>query len=294
VAPPRIEIDLFIIGAMKAATTSMCSWLAAQPHMAMSSPKEPSIFVSDASVDEWIPRLDSLFAGALPDDVRTEGSTDYTKFPSIRGVPDRVHRHCPEARFVYLMRHPVERTISQYRFEWFLGGKRRPFARALKENPQLVDNSRYAYQLRQWLDCFPPERFLLVFAEAYADDPASQIRRVLNFSGAPSGSRITEPIREQSNETAQLVRRTLTRRLFRDSALGNRVRPLVPAAATSAYRRRLVEKSQPAISQRETDELESIFDADLTELSRLAVGPDLTCGTWKRIATTWTPELVSH
>jgi len=45
---------------------------------------------------------------------RIESSPSYTNYPTERDVPQRIHAIIPEARFLYVMRDPVDRAISHY------------------------------------------------------------------------------------------------------------------------------------------------------------------------------------
>lgn len=286
-----IDIDLFVIGAMKSATTSMCDWLDSQPDFQVSKPKEPSIFVSDTAVREAVPRLGEYFPEAPHRPVRVDGSTDYAKFPAIAGVPARVRRHCPEARFVYLMRDPIARAISQYRFEWLLGGSRVPFERALVERPELIDNGRYGLQLAQWLEHFPADRFLLVFAEAFAADEAEQIGRVRRFLQVPPEPQTMVGGDAPSNDSSLLILRSSRARALRRSPAGRIARRLVPSAAANAYKQRVQARSVPEVSETVRAHLAEIFDQDLVEFQTLTAGPLIDCASWRDVALSWTPCL---
>lgn len=285
-------VDFFVLGAMKAATTGMCDWLDVQRGVAISQPKEPALFASDASLDQELPRVGDLFRGRPAQALRGDGSTDYTKFPLHSGVAERVKEHCPDARFIYMMREPVARAVSQYRFEYMLGGARSSFADAVSASPGLVDNGRYAFQLQQWLDHFPPDRFLLVLAEAFAADPVRQVARALEFLGLPGGP-VTSPSIEHSNETANIVRQSRALRLVRESDLGRRlIRPLLPDRLVEGYKRRAYERSRPELTDADVAALRTVFDADLRDLTRLTGGPGITCETWGSVVADWTPSLL--
>lgn len=284
-------IDVFVIGAMKAATTGMCDWLGVQPGLTVCEPKEPAIFVSDEAARDWSPRIGTLFPRAGVDDLRIDGSTDYAKAPAVAGVPARVARHNPEARIVYLMRHPVERAISQYRFEWLLGGRSLPFERALEANPSLVDNGRYAFQLEQWLEHFGPDRFLLAFSESFFRDTAHEVGRVRDFLGLDPDERVAVPPVAHSNETAMLVMRSARLRALRGSRIGRAARALVPHTAVDRYKRRVQQRSRPEVSESTRARLHEVFDRDLERLRSLTGGPALTCETWHETTRTWTPAL---
>jgi hypothetical protein len=277
------DIDFFVVGAMKSATSSLCDWLDAQPGIVMSSPKEPGIFVSDEAVAHWSDRLDTLYPSADSHVLRGDGSTDYAKHPVIAGVPERLVRTCPEAKIVYMMRHPLQRTISQFRFEWLLGGRSVEFSRALEENPGLISFSDYALQLSQWSRVLPPERILLMFTEAFARDPAAQVRRVLDFLEVDTDE-VVEPQHQRTNVTSTLVRPTRTRRLLRSSWLGRRVRPLIPEVVVGRYRDRVAARSRPSLTTEQEQELINRLDEDLVDLGKLLSLPDLNCQNWYAIA----------
>ncbi len=283
-------IDFFVIGSMKSATTDLCDWLDAQPGVAVSDPKEPCIFVSDDAVAHWTPRLESLFPSGSEQYVRGEGSTDYTKFPLVEGVPRRLHQTFPDARLVYLMRHPVARMLSQYSFEWRLGRYSASFEEALASYPDLLDNSRYALQLTQWLEVFPPEQILPVFYETYSHSPRDEVARVLPFIGAAIDT-VVEPGTSRSNVTATIVPPTLARRLLRDSLIGRVVRPAVPDFVIDAYRGRLTRKSTPRVSDDLSGRLVATLDEDLAELGDLLGIPHLSCETWHEVTRTARPVL---
>lgn len=282
----------FVIGAMKAATTSMCDWLDAQPGLAISRPKEPGIFVSDEAVKSLLPGVEALFQHATANDLRGEGSTDYAKHPRVLGVPERIFDHVAAPKLVYMMRHPVERAMSQFRFEWLLGGHSRDFEEALEKNPELIDIGRYALQLEQWLKVCSPESVLLVFSESFSRDPARQVRRVMQFLGLDPAE-LQLPPRERSNDSTHLVRRSRLRWLLRDSTLGRVVRPYVPGVIPRLYRRSLTRRSQPVVTSKVKAELARIFDEDLRQLRILTSGPVLTCDTWHDVTAWWDPTLVT-
>lgn len=276
------SLDFVVIGAMKAGTTAMCDWMSAQPGLLVSEPKEPGIFVSDEAATHWRHQLPSLFPTWTPGAVCGEGSTDYSKSPVVSGVPRRLQQHSPDVRLIYMMRHPLQRTISQFRFEWLLGGPTMDFDEAVDRNPGLVAFSRYAFQLRQWLEVFPADRLLPVFAEAFAADGPRETRRVLDFLEVEADG-IEEPDIARSNESGQLVRPSRARRLLRDNRVGSRIRPWVPNVLIERYRRSLHRKSSPEISNSTRERLIAIFDEDLSDLSDLLDIPGLSCSTWHEV-----------
>jgi hypothetical protein len=179
---------LFVIGAMKSGTTYLNKLLGAHPEIFMSAPEEPSYFVAPrqlrklwpAAWDDGIWRSEEryldLFRGSDHAIHLGEASTNYTKRPLVDGIPERIYKFNADARFIYLMRDPIERTISHY---WHMvrhNVERRPMLEAIKAEPQYLDVSHYAMQLTPYLDQFGPDRVAVLSFEQLTYDPVTAMR----------------------------------------------------------------------------------------------------------------------
>jgi hypothetical protein len=161
----------FIIGAAKAGTTSLHYYLDQHPQIQMSATKEPHFFAGPENGIPFPPeKIDSLgeyerlFDPAF--EVRGEASPSYTNAPRRQGVPERIKELVPEAKFVYLVRDPIERTVSHYRHAVASGKEQRPLREALDEitdpHSYLACHSLYATQLELYLRQFPADRVMVV------------------------------------------------------------------------------------------------------------------------------------
>jgi hypothetical protein len=170
-----------IIGAMKSGTTTLFDLLAQHPDVAACLEKEPSFFSEDRTEAEWEGYLDLWEWNAEAHKIAVEASTSYAKAPWIQGVPRRIAaRSQCRFRFIYLMRDPVTRIASQVRHGLYDG-----WGRSLDDgiSDDLIDFSRYAMQLDQYLDFFPRESFLLITLEALSTEPDAVLARVCDFLG---------------------------------------------------------------------------------------------------------------
>src|SRR5688572_22684793 len=191
----------FIIGAMKAGTTSLFKHLAGHPDLCPSSTKEPRVFRDAADPSALRSAFLKLFDGRRDERWCFEGSTAYTKYPRYAGVPERLRSVTPDARFIYLVRHPVERTWSQYVHNLAHGRETRPFAQAIEQSPQYLDISRYHLQLTQYHQVFPPERVLVQVFEEMVKDPTATVRAVCEFLGVDSS--YTPPTKAAYNKSSE-------------------------------------------------------------------------------------------
>jgi hypothetical protein len=182
---PEVKAALptfLVVGAPKAGTTSLHRYLSEHPEIAMSSEKEPMCFTPDDWLDR-LPRYVDYFE--RPAHVRGESSTAYSAFPFAPDVPDRVRAVVPDARFIYMLREPVERTLSHYAQNLWDRLPVRPFDELMDdlEDPMNMPVwcSRYATQYERWAERFGPERILVLEQRELADDCAATMRRVFEF-----------------------------------------------------------------------------------------------------------------
>jgi hypothetical protein len=166
---------LLVIGAQRCGTTYLATVLDAHPEIAMARPSrpEPKVFLDR---DRWRRGLQwyrgTYFDAALADrpaaQLLAEKSTSYLEHASAAAAAAEV---LGSAEIVVLLRDPVERAISNWRFSAANGLEDRPLERALRENlvrarpwdPQTTSVSPYAYlergryveYLRPWLERFP-------------------------------------------------------------------------------------------------------------------------------------------
>ena len=140
--------NFIIIGAMKCATSTLHDQLALQPGLLMSDPKEPNFFSNDEQYRRGLAWYTGLFAAAEDGVLCGESSTHYTKLPTYLRAVERVHKHVPGARLIYVVRHPVDRLVSHYIHEWTERTVPSPIDRAVRECPRLTEYGLYAMQLR--------------------------------------------------------------------------------------------------------------------------------------------------
>jgi hypothetical protein len=220
---------------MKSGTSSLHAYLAAHPQIFMCPEKEPEFFAKEAiwsRGEEWYLQL---FAGAKTEPIIGESSTVYSKFPKFRGVPERIAKFNPEARFIYVMRDPIERTISQYWFRVRYCGERRDMLTAVREVPQLTDLSNYAMQLAPYFHRFGADRVATLTFEELSTDAAVVLRRLFAWLGVDA-SFVPPNLHVKENVTPEIIMLAKKGLLSR---IGRVLKPLIPPAVFSAAKTRL-------------------------------------------------------
>lgn len=235
----HIKPNLFIIGAMKAGTTSLHNYLNHHPDVFMCEPKEPGYFVEELNLDKGEAWYLDLFKDAGGAAIVGESSTHYSKYPSYKGVAERVAKYAPDARLVYVMRDPVQRALSQYWYSIDAAARRpdsrfhmetRQLATAVKEDHTYVDFSDYAMQLQHYMKYFDRDQIYTLTFESLIADPHRETNSLLEWLGV-EGSLDESVFERQWNATPdELVKvkgRGLLQR-FRVSRTWELISPLVP------------------------------------------------------------------
>ena len=196
--------NLFLIGAMKSGTSSLHACLDKHPQIFMSKPKEPMFFSRESNFAKGEESYLALFASAGEALVIGESSTEYSKAPMFMGVPQRIAKFNSEARFIYVMRDPIERTISQYWFKVQHLGERQDMLRSIREDSHYTDLSHYAMQLTPYFEIFGRDRIFTLTFEEMRDDTSNVIQTLFKWLGVDS-TFIPQNLQEKRNVTPKHV-----------------------------------------------------------------------------------------
>jgi len=110
----RARPNFFIVGAPKAGTTALWSYLRQHPQIFMPALKEPQFFASDirgnqrnvTSLAEYLDHFRGSNALAIG-----EASTCYLGSPA---APCEIKNFCPEARIIIMLRNPIDVMYAQH------------------------------------------------------------------------------------------------------------------------------------------------------------------------------------
>ena len=162
-----------MIGAQRCGTTYLQSLLEAHPEITMARPArpEPKVFLAEASVEPWRGTGTTGPSSGTRRDERLLGekSTSYIEVPE---AADRACRVLGEDTLILaLLRDPVARAVSNWRFSTDNGLEQRPLETALRENLDqaaewdsaatsvspfaYLERGRYEQHLEPWFAVFP-------------------------------------------------------------------------------------------------------------------------------------------
>lgn len=179
--------NLVVIGAMKCGTTSLHYNLDLHPGIAMSREKELYFFNEERAWNKGVDWYRRQFKEGTP--WRGESTPGYTRAPFSQGVAERMYRVIPDARLIYMVRHPADRVVSHYLHRIAVGQECLSIDEAVVDFPncEYVQRSRYYFQLSQYLRYFPAEQIRVVTLESFKANPGRAMAGIFRFLGVDDG-----------------------------------------------------------------------------------------------------------
>jgi hypothetical protein len=97
----------------------------------------------------------------------------------------RIARYLPGARVVCIFRHPVERVHSHYRVRCAYAMIPWSFEQAMREDPELIESTRYATHLKAWQQALGNRNVLAMIYEDLKENPQWFVDQIADFIRAP-------------------------------------------------------------------------------------------------------------
>ncbi len=174
-----MKVDFLVIGAMKSATTGICNGLSQHPEICFSEPKEPNFFCHL----DWRDKINSyhnLFTSKAK--LYGEGSTNYSKFPYYnKNIHKDIYEYNPNMKIIYVLRHPIERMVSQYTHQFNRGFETKEINIAMSTDEHYTNDSKYATQIRPYIELFGRDNIKFIFFDDYKNNPQSVFNELFNF-----------------------------------------------------------------------------------------------------------------
>ena len=209
---------LFIVGAQKAGTSALYSYLQPSPDFMGGKIKEKSFFSRDNFYSRGIGYYLSLYPPVATDKWGLDATPEYLYYEKCAA---RIHAFAPRAKIVILLREPASRALSAYdmyremiHWQWFRQRVReankdaREFFTPIVEGkapfnlghfldkeleaivnggeavePSLIRRGLYAPQIERFIRQFGQQNVLVLFSSDLKKAPHGTVNRVLAFAG---------------------------------------------------------------------------------------------------------------
>lgn len=180
----------FLLGAQKSGTTWLAELLGRHSQIHLPRAKELHYFTRNYHKGPAWYR--AQFANSSRP-VLCDATPNYlaANYPEYRDTPARIADAIPQARFIVVLRDPVERAISAYMHHVVRG--RFSFRHSIDEHIEelvqsplstagIIEFGDYFQQLQIYFRHFPRDRFLiLTYENDLVSDPAGAVARILQF-----------------------------------------------------------------------------------------------------------------
>ena len=227
-----------------------------------------------------------LFGEAQDATILGEASTNYAKFPLVTGIPERIHSFNPDARFIYILRDPVERTISHFWHRVRYHAELRSPIHAVKADPRFLDVSHYSKQLEVYLAFFGMDRFKVLTFEQLLRSPRETMHSLYEWLEVNPLVADENRFASPENVTPPVVKMAagfgMLRRLRQSLPVVRAVLPHIPSKMRNAVRQiseidvtrsavdmsKLIAYLRP-IQRRQTEDLSRLLGREFPEWTTL-------------------------
>lgn len=267
--------NFFIVGAMRAGTTSLYEYLRCQPRVFMPSRKESNYFTKSddpnfvkltAPVRSKNEYLD-LFKKAKDEVAIGEACISYLSDPE---APKLIHDVVPDAKIIIILRNPIERTLSDYLYGIRMAIENLTFSDALKRDlsrlhlpyRSIIKGSFYSQKVKRYIDTFGHEQIKIIIFEEFVQNPKRTVKETLEFLGIKGEFSEFEV---KAHNDSRMPRGQLEKALIHSSAIrGIAVKMLPNSVILSLSEKFLYKKDdKPQILPEERKALQEIFFGDV-------------------------------
>ena len=279
--------NFFLVGAAKAGTTSIYTYLSQHPKVFFPAIKEPHFFTQvrparqQRFLIEAITKRSAylrLYVHATSYSVIGDASPSYLWHPE---VPQRIRAEVPEAKIAVVLRDPVERAYSHYLMDYREGVQSKSFYQALLDDMNRHEKGwgisylyfelgLYAEQLQRYLETFKPERVKVLMFDDFRRDAMAVLREIAGFLGLDPNPLAHVDTSQKYNSYAaprnQYLRRVAGAKFSR--MLGQTLMPR-RLGAFIFERIFLKQASKPLLDPHARDLLCSLYDPELDKLEKL-------------------------
>ncbi len=202
----RKKPSFIVIGAQKAGTTSLHSYLSQNPYLAPSIVKETNFF--NMHYERGLQYYKSLFPITFNHKISYESTPSYLDHPI---APKLCHQFLPNVKLIVLLREPVSRAYSHFSFNqgYIKNEKKISFKEGLNLEEKRIKHAfekleydfydsaqlfslygyrrkgYYAIHIKNWLKYYKIHQFCFLEFQDFINDPNLCIKKICDFVEIP-------------------------------------------------------------------------------------------------------------
>jgi hypothetical protein len=239
------KFDFLIIGAQKAGTTSLYNWISQHPGIcAPEHLKDYPFFKSDKLYRKGEHFLQKQIGKVSKSKILGSGSVQYIFF---KNVPERLFNYNKDIKLILIVRDPIERAVSAYRYAVERGLETRSFKEAVNDEIKYGENAYVDYndanqkyylnrglyyaQLSQYLKYFSQNQILILSFDNLINNKEETLKQVFEFlrvNGDTSEINFTKKNVTKGNARFNKINQMLYSKSFKENMLIRILRKALP------------------------------------------------------------------
>ena len=222
------RVNLFVLGAAKCGTTTLHHYLDQHPSILMAHPKEPLFFEAEYELGHDY-YLEKYFSGLEGQSILGESRHRNLYLPFV--VPRIKAYASDDAKFLVILRNPVDRAYSHWWHNYSWGDEKRGFKEAVEVNLRrlesgpffeseeeailyretlnfrtgfspyvsYIDSGFYADQIQRYNEAFGPGKIKILLLDDLKADTKGVMESVFKFIGVDHRVSIDFAVRNEAN-----------------------------------------------------------------------------------------------
>lgn len=223
----EIKPNTFLIGVQKAATSSLYNWLSQHDEIcAPPSLKDIPFFADDRLFSKGFGIFNQVYPKYYNGQkVIIQGNVNYIYFEKAL---KRIKDYSPNAKFILILRNPVDRAISAYNFSVRRGMENLEIEKAFEREEEVLSAGRfqelsdhtykshglYFEQLKTFKKYFSVEQLAIVFFEDLKESKENELGKIFKFLEVSTDF---QPKLNYLNETGQPRNSFINRLIYKES-----------------------------------------------------------------------------
>lgn len=189
--------DYLILGETKCGTTSLYNYLIKHPQIKDTYGNGDEVDESYATkeirfFDRYFGKGIEWYKSCFPELNTNEITGEATPMYLYRTMAlHRIHQHLPDAKFIVLLRNPIDRLFSnfQHYYKWVPNWSEsypdfETYINSCSDRDYfMIDKGLYAQTLRKWFHFFPRDQFFIESTENLNSSPQKVISKIYKFLG---------------------------------------------------------------------------------------------------------------
>lgn len=277
------KVDFFIVGAAKAGTTSLYSYLNKHPEIEMSTIKEPDYFSNEFIEKQSLyykkesikslNKYHSLYSDTK-NLIRGEASVSYLFYEK---VPKKIFKYNSRSKVIIMLRNPSDRAYSHYLMDKRLGFVRESFENIVHKKSthknsalfyqQYIELGQYAFQIKNYFDVFSKKNILIIDYDDFIYKSSEVMNKVCVFLNVEnrSFSNTNKVYNKYTNPSNKLVKILYTFRFLREF-IGNFFSESLKIKIQALF---FTDEKKPTLNSEIQIFLKEYYKVELEKLSKL-------------------------